>query len=104
METKNSSLVSDMERRWNKLVTEMEEKENQNRQSEEISEVHVMPLGDEWSVTAEGKEKTFEEQSVAEKYGRRLAKENEGALFVHGEDGEIQEMGNFSARSHDAAE
>jgi hypothetical protein len=57
-----------------------------------MSDVHVVPSGDEWALEVDGQERnTFPTQNEAIIRGRSLA-DNEGSeLVVHTEDGSIRE-------------
>ena len=63
------------------------------------SNQHVVPSGDgQWNVRRGGADratKTFSTQKQAEKFARRIAKRNDGELFIHKRDGTIRERESY---------
>jgi hypothetical protein len=57
-----------------------------------MSDVHVVPSGDDWALEVEGEQRdTFRTQNEAISRGRQLAEEEQGELVVHGEGGEVRQ-------------
>jgi Uncharacterized protein conserved in bacteria (DUF2188) len=57
-----------------------------------MSDVHVVPAGDEWAVEIDGEQRnTFKTQNEAITRGGQLAGEEGGELVIHGQDGQIRE-------------
>jgi hypothetical protein len=57
-----------------------------------VSDVHVVPSGDDWALEVEGEQRdTFRTQNEAITRGRQLAEEEQGELVVHGEGGEVRQ-------------
>lgn len=55
---------------------------------------HVVPRGDRWAVRKAGAERVtrhFDTQQEAIKAARRLARNQGGEVFIHGQDGRIRE-------------
>jgi hypothetical protein len=54
---------------------------------------HVVPRGGEWLVQTEGApaSRSFADREAALREARRLAAQAGGSLYIHGEDGRIQE-------------
>jgi hypothetical protein len=57
-----------------------------------MSDVHVVPSGDDWALEVEGRQRdSFRTQNEAITRGRQLAEEEQGELVVHGEGGEVRQ-------------
>jgi hypothetical protein len=57
-----------------------------------MSDVHVVPSGDDWALEVEGEQRdTFRTQNEAITRGRQVAEEEQGELVVHGEGGEVRQ-------------
>jgi hypothetical protein len=57
-----------------------------------LSDVHVVPSGDDWALEVEGEQRdTFPTQNEAITRGRQLADREQGELVIHGEGGEVRE-------------
>jgi hypothetical protein len=60
-----------------------------------MSDVHVVPSGDNWALEVDGQQReSFDTQDGAIQQGRQLAEEENGELVIHGEDGQIREKGS----------
>lgn len=59
---------------------------------------HVVPVGNDWGVRGEGNKRltiVTPTKAGAERVGRDIAKNQGTELFIHGQDGKIQDRDSF---------
>ena len=67
-----------------------------------MSDVHVVPSGDDWAIEVDGDEReSFDTQAEAIDRGRELAESQGSELVVHGEDGQIRDKASHGGDPRD---